>query len=256
MSLKNYAQAGAAIAAVVLISTPADAASDPTGIWFDHNGRGAVEIKSCADGNGLCGYVVHVKEQRHADRCGLQILGHVTPDGGGWIYSPDRGRKYDVALKRLTDDKLRVVANAGSSFFSRTFTWNRAPDGIARCGETTAQAPKPEAKPVTAEAKAEAPRAEAPHEDARSAATSGSAALLAAKPIARRKEAAETKSQPKADMKVAANTPATAPKAAKAAEKQSTKTVSTADEGPADTKRKCTFRIPYVGRTISIPCRN
>lgn len=256
MSLKNHAQVGAAIAAAILISTSAYAASDPIGIWFDHNGRGAVEIKPCEDGNGLCGYVVHVKEQRHADRCGLQILGHVTPDGGGWIYSPDRGRKYDVALKRLSDDKLRVVGNAGSSFFSRTFTWNRAPDDVARCGEATTQPSKPEEKPVTAEAKTETPRAEAPQEDARPAATSGSAALLAAKPIARRTETAETKSQPKAEMKVPANTPATAPKVAKAAEKQSTKMVSTADEGTADTKRKCTYRIPYVGRTISIPCRN
>ena len=36
---------------------------------------------------------MHVKEQRNADRCGLQILGNVTEGGGGWIYSPDRGKK-------------------------------------------------------------------------------------------------------------------------------------------------------------------
>ena len=144
MWIATFTRAGAAVLAALLISTSAFAASDPTGVWFDHNGRGAVEIKQCASGKGLCGYVVHVKEQRNADRCGLQILGNVTEGGGGWIYSPERKSKYDVALKRLSDDKLRVVGNAGSRFFSRTFTWTRAPDDIARCGETTAAAvPEP-----------------------------------------------------------------------------------------------------------------
>src|SRR5690349_25177739 len=108
MRFAVFARAGAAVSAVLLVSTSAFAASEPNGVWFDHNGRGAVEIKECADGKGLCGYVVHVKEQRNADRCGLQILGNVTDGGGGWIYSPERKRKYSVALKRLSDDKLRV----------------------------------------------------------------------------------------------------------------------------------------------------
>ncbi len=130
----------AAAAAALLWSASAQAATDPTGIWFDHNGRGAVEIKPCASGKGVCGYVVNVKDPANASRCGLQILGEVTPGGGGWIYSPERKNKYDVELTRLSDDKLRVVGNAGSRFFSRTFTWNRAPDDIARCSETTAAA--------------------------------------------------------------------------------------------------------------------
>ena len=141
----------AAAAAALLWSASAQAATDPTGIWFDHNGRGAVEIKPCASGKGVCGYVVNVKDPANASRCGLQILGEVTPGGGGWIYSPERKSKYDVELTRLSDDKLRVVGNAGSRFFSRTFTWNRAPDDIARCGETTAAAAP--AKDATAEAK-------------------------------------------------------------------------------------------------------
>ncbi len=156
MRFATFTRAGAAVSAALLISTSALAASDPSGIWFDHNGRGAVEIKQCDSGKGLCGYVVHVKEQRNADRCGLQILGNVTEGGGGWIYSPERKSKYDVALKRLSDDKLRVVGNAGSRFFSRTFTWTRAPDDIARCGETTA-AVVPEPKATAPEPKTAAP---------------------------------------------------------------------------------------------------
>ena len=117
-------------AAGILVGSAAHAAGDPSGIWFDHNGRGAVEIAPCASGNGMCGYVVHIKEAKNAKRCGMQILGNVTQSGGGWIYSPDRGKKYSVELTRLSDDKLRVVGNAGS-FFSKTYTWNRAPDDVA-----------------------------------------------------------------------------------------------------------------------------
>ncbi len=76
--------------------------------------------------------------RRTHKRCGMQILGNVTDSGGGWIYSPDRGKKYSVELTRLSDDKLKVIGNAGS-FFSKTYTWKRAPDDVARCGETTAR---------------------------------------------------------------------------------------------------------------------
>jgi uncharacterized protein (DUF2147 family) len=254
MSLKTEIQAGAAIAAAILLATSAHAASDPTGVWLDHNGRGAVEIRACEDGKGLCGYVVHVKEQKNADRCGLQILGHVTPEGGGWIYSPERGSKYDVALKRLSDDKLRVVGNAGSRFFSRTFTWNRAPEDIARCGDTTAAASKPEPERKAA---AQEPQAAAPRQEARPAATSGSAALLAGSSIAPRREKAETKPEPESDTKVAANTPAATPKVKTSkASTKNTKTASISDDGETGAKRTCTYRIPYVGRTVSVPCRN
>ena len=53
-------------AAGILVGSAAHAAGDPSGIWFDHNGRGAVEIAPCASGNGMCGYVVHIKEAKNA----------------------------------------------------------------------------------------------------------------------------------------------------------------------------------------------
>ena len=249
MRFATFTCAGAAVSATLLISTSVLAASDPSGIWFDHNGRGAVEIKQCDSGKGLCGYVVHVKEQRNADRCGLQILGNVTEGGGGWIYSPERKSKYDVALKRLSDDKLRVVGNAGSRFFSRTFTWTRAPDDVARCGETTAAVPEPKAA-------APEPKTAAPAPEARPAAATASAALLAGTMSARRTEKAETKPEAKADMKVAADSETGTPKVKTA--KSSTKTTQTASASDQEfqEKRKCTYRIPYVGRTVSVPCRN
>jgi uncharacterized protein (DUF2147 family) len=241
-----------AAATAALWSASTHAASDPTGIWFDHNGRGAVEIAPCGDGKGLCGYVVHIKDEKNAKRCGMQILGHVTPNGGGWIYSPDRGKKYSVELTRTGESTLRVVGNAGS-LFSKTFTWNRAPDDIARCGETTAAAP---AKVVEAKAQpavtTDASRARETVEEpagtrSRGGANSASLALMGAPKVRKAEVAAAapavTKETVQAEQAPAKSAPA--PVAANDDE--------SFDDAP---KRNCKFKIPYVGRVISVPCRD
>jgi len=259
MSIYAHSAKIAATAAVVFLwSVSAQAATDPTGIWFDHNGRGAVEIKPCASGTGLCGHVVNIKDPANASKCGLQILGEVTPAGGGWIYSPERKRKYDVELTRLSDDKLRVVGNAGSRFFSRTFTWNRAPDDIARCSETTAAA---SAKDATAEAKPAVTSTTSAAAPVSTGATSGAAALVAntsakttgaVSPTTKEVTAASTIAPaPAATVK-----PATA--ATKTADAPSAAAAAAATETSSDTgsKRKCKYKIPYIGRTVSVPCRD
>lgn len=238
----------------------ANAASDPTGLWFDHNGRGAVEIAPCASGNGFCGYVVHIKDPNNNKRCGLQILGNVTSSGGGWIYSPDRGKKYSVELTRLNDDKLRVVGNAGS-FFSKTYTWNRAPDDVARCGNTTAAAPAP-AKPV--ETKAAPAEAVAPVQDAQidstdavNGATSPSMALMGSPKKKRVAEATPVAAETKTDATPApAVTEEAAPPAKQAAPEQTATAPAAQEEESFVPERKCKYKIPYVGRVISVPCRD
>lgn len=248
-----------AAAGLIIWTSGSDAATtDPTGIWFDHNGRGAVEIAPCGSGNGLCGYVVHIKEAKNAKRCGLQILGNVTDNGDGWIYSPERGKKYSVELTRMSDDKLRVVGNAGS-FFSKTFTWNRAPDNIARCGEETAVAP---AKPVetkkteAAAAPAEA-REEASAEPSIIGAASGAMALIGA-PKKKRVALAEPTPATITDADPApAVTAEKAPAATETAPKQTaTAPARVEDEEAFVPERKCKFKIPYVGRVIEVPCRD
>ncbi|MCC7253936.1 DUF2147 domain-containing protein [Hyphomicrobium sp.] len=245
-----------AVGAIIWSADGARAAGDPSGLWFDHNGRGAVEIAPCASGNGLCGYVVHIKDPKNNKRCGMQILGNVTPNGGGWIYSPDRGKKYSVALTRLSDDQLRVVGNAGS-FFSKTFTWNRAPDDVARCGETTAAAPaaaKP-AETAAAEAPAPAPAREASSEAnaTRSLGASSASLALMGVPV---KRVAATQDEV-APAPAVTHQPAPAPKEA-AAEKTVSAPAPVAEEESFDAvpERKCKFKIPYVGRVISVPCRD
>lgn len=134
-ALRGTARA-AVVLAVLTATTPALAAGSPTGIWIDDTGRGAIEISNC--GKALCGKVVWVKSARDKSGCGESILGGVRDMGGGrwdggWIYSPDHGRKFDVELKPVGADKLRVLGYAGIKMFGETRTWKRAPADLTRC---------------------------------------------------------------------------------------------------------------------------
>ena len=75
MPLNRQVFGSAAFAAVVLASGSASAASDPTGVWVNDTGRGAIEIKQCGD--GLCGHVVWVKDPADTKGCGRQIIGEI-----------------------------------------------------------------------------------------------------------------------------------------------------------------------------------
>jgi len=126
----------------------AAAASDPTGIWINDTGRGAIEIKPCGD--KLCGKVVWVKSDADAKGCGKQIIGDVVAAGGGhwgngWIYSPERGRKYNVELTPLANGTLRVTGYAGLRFLSKTMIWKRASSDLQLCGQIEAKANAPAA---------------------------------------------------------------------------------------------------------------
>src|SRR5512136_1780450 len=82
----------------VLPLSAANAAGDPTGVWMNDTGRGAIEIKPC--GAALCGHVVWVKDTSDTKGCGRQIIGNAAKvDSGtwdnGWIYSPEKKQKYD-----------------------------------------------------------------------------------------------------------------------------------------------------------------
>jgi uncharacterized protein (DUF2147 family) len=124
------------LAALTLSPAIATAATDPSGVWLDDKGRGAVEIKPCGD--SLCGYVVWVKEVNDQRGCGKQILGDVSHSGSGvwddgWIYSPEKKKRYSVELKPLEDDRLRVKGYAGTKIFSKTMIWTKAPPDLVRC---------------------------------------------------------------------------------------------------------------------------
>jgi uncharacterized protein (DUF2147 family) len=125
----------AALATVAIGASPAFAA-EPTGLWFDHTGRGAVEIVKCGD--LLCGRVVWLKDGVNRKACGIQILGNVKPMpggswDGGWIYDPEQDAKYSVELTPVGAKALKVVGYMGTKFFRETMMWQRAPADLKRC---------------------------------------------------------------------------------------------------------------------------
>jgi uncharacterized protein (DUF2147 family) len=144
----------AAIAAALLTTGAARADDTPLGLWIDHTGRGAVEVKEC-NGNKVCGHIVWLKDAKNMEACGEQVLGDVKPVGGGkwdngWIYDPDAESKYDVELTPL-GDKMKVVGYAGSKWLSETMTWKRAPADLQRCSKSGSAAAA--AAPATTDTK-------------------------------------------------------------------------------------------------------
>lgn len=153
------AVAQGANAATPLPPPVAAPAPEVTGVWIDHTGRGAIEIAPC--GTRVCGYIFWVKDlfekngrpvvdannpdpkRRNQPICGTQILidlakekparlGHVW--GGGSIYDPERGEKFDAEIKLASANELTVLGYLGLKFMGETFTWKRAPAELVRCG--------------------------------------------------------------------------------------------------------------------------
>ena len=116
--------------------------AEPTGLWYDHTGRGAIEIVKCG-GNQLCGSLVWVKDPSHKQGCGLQIFGDVKPVAAGvwdngWIIDPEKDldTKYSVELTLLSPTSLKVVGYLGTKLLSETMMWQRAPADLKRCRAT------------------------------------------------------------------------------------------------------------------------
>jgi len=155
MPFERQGLRAAALAVALLASGSAVAADNPTGVWVNDTGRGAIEIKDC-DGK-LCGHVVWVKDASDANGCGRQIIGDLTSAGSGvwggdnaWIYSPEKKKKYNVEITPLADGTLKVKGYAGISFLSKTMIWTKAPDDLARCSTQEAAAqPAPGAETAT-----------------------------------------------------------------------------------------------------------
>lgn len=140
---------------------PSPAAAGPAvaeaGLWIDHTGKGAVEISPC--GNKLCGTIVWLDQpldgkgnpivddnnpetsKRTQPVCGLQVIGNLVQqkDGSwdkGWIYDPENGETYDLAVSIKPPNRLSVTGYLGLKLLGETYTWSRPPaePALARCG--------------------------------------------------------------------------------------------------------------------------
>lgn len=131
-TLKHIALAALAAATVVTTANTANAAI--SGLYYDHTGRSAIQVSKC--GSGLCGKIVWLKNKAHASVCGTRVIGGGKRIGNsydtGWIYSPEKGRKYNVEITPM-GGSLKVMGYAGSKMLSRTMVWHRAPSSLKRC---------------------------------------------------------------------------------------------------------------------------
>lgn len=268
---------GAVLTVVESRSAEAQVPSE-VGVWINHEGKGAVEIKPC--GAALCGNIVWLRDtvndqgqplfdrrnpdetKRNRPICGLPVIGNVkrTAEGWdeGWIYNPEEGAQYDVAI-RAAGDRLTVTGYKGIKLFSKTLIWTRAPADLERCEGAPASQTK--AKPALAPPKVAAPK---PSDDLapakKQAATSGPPTAAPAKaavtggaavkkapakdakavaPAAKKPEAATTEAKKKAvpsDKKAATATAAKTPSATAPATK--TATGQPAPTAPAQTAKK------------------
>ncbi len=229
LGMKVILPAFAAFTLIPAVFESASAASDPTGIWMDDTGRGAVEIKQC--GNNLCGNVVWVKSASDASGCGKPVIGDVKPVGGGrwdngWIYSPEKARKYDVELTPLANGNLKVLGYAGMKFLSKTMIWKRAPQDLKLCGQTEAKAVKPVDKRSEVETASITPPA---------APVAPKAAPVAAKETKPDQTPAATAKDAKTnDKALEAEAPAASPDESKSADADTTKDDTTASNDDND----------------------
>ena len=132
-TLKNIFFAALTAATMASAANTADAAS-VSGLWYDHTGRSVIQVSKC--GSGLCGRIVWLKNKTHESVCGTAIIGGGKKFGSsydtGWIYSPEKGRKYNVEITPM-GNSLKVMGYAGSKMLSKTMMWRRAPSNLKRC---------------------------------------------------------------------------------------------------------------------------
>jgi len=159
------------------------------GVWINHTGKGAVEIRPCgasgASANRLCGFIVWLKEpnkksgepltdrynpeaaKRRRTICGLPVLGSLQRVSGGWdngwVYDPEQGSQFDAAIQLASRDRLVLTGYKGVKFFSKSFTWRRAPADLPRCDQPReARATPSDARTAAKTAAAQAPQLKAP----------------------------------------------------------------------------------------------
>ena len=132
-TLKNIFFASLTAATLLSAANTANAAG-AAGLWYDHTGRSAIQVSRC--GSGLCGRIVWLRNAAHKSICGKRIIGGGKRIGNsydtGWIYSPERRKKYSVEITPQ-GSTLKVMGYAGSKMLSKTMIWKRAPSNLKRC---------------------------------------------------------------------------------------------------------------------------
>lgn len=127
----------AALAALVVTSVPAGAATPIAGRWLTTEKDSIIEIGAC--GNAICGRIAKLladtngppndrnnpdPKLRSAPLIGLAILSGFKDRGSQWegrIYDPKNGKSYKSKVFRNADGTLTVKGCI--SFFCRSYVW-------------------------------------------------------------------------------------------------------------------------------------
>ncbi|CAG0954838.1 hypothetical protein MYXO_00423 [Myxococcaceae bacterium] len=136
------------LAFLLLGAVRAEAAGDPTGLWWAEGGFAQVEISRCAD--ALCGRVAWLRHPFGEGGCALRDVENPDPAlrsrpveglailrdlrespgapgewSGGEIYDPSSGRTYSAVVEFDGPDRLHVRGYLGLRLLGRTTTWLR-----------------------------------------------------------------------------------------------------------------------------------
>ncbi len=193
---KSWAKTAAASLFIGLGAAAAQAAPPlETGVWINHTGKGAVEIRPCgptgAAANRLCGFIVWLKEpnnrkgqpltdgynpdpsKRGRPICGLPVLGSLQRVSSGWdngwVYDPEQGSQFDAAIV-AGRERLVLTGYKGVKFFSKSFNWRRPPADLQRCDQprearatpTDVKLASPQVKTATPQLKVASPQLKVP----------------------------------------------------------------------------------------------
>ena len=130
-----------AMALVAISSKAAPAPADIAGYWVTAERDSIVQIGRC--GSSICGIVRSYRgtpnETDRANRnaalrtrpiCGLRIVGSVVPSGlgwtPGWLYNPETGSQYSLAIKSVSTQQLRMRVYEGVEQLGEDVVWTRS----------------------------------------------------------------------------------------------------------------------------------
>jgi len=105
------------------VTTAAQSANSPLGMWLTEEKEGKVRIEQC--GANLCGYSVDAKSNQNGEKVLINMKPAKDSKWTGRIYDPNTGSTYDSTIALKGSDSLRVQGCAFGGMFCGGQTWSR-----------------------------------------------------------------------------------------------------------------------------------